>query len=122
VLTVAGAEHVHTSLSAADIALVVGGAAFCGAVLGAAGALVGAVARHPSMAIGVVVVWNLVETLITRGGTADGIGSYLPFQLVASATGLSGNVPALAGRGLLLAYLAALALAVRRWALPRDLT
>ena len=55
---------------------------FGGAVLGAAGALIGAVARHPRLATGIVVVWSISESLATRGGTRGGIGHYLPFQLV----------------------------------------
>ena len=98
------------------------GAAFAGAVFGAAGALAGAVARHPAIATGVVVVWSLAESMLTRGGTTGGVGPYLPFQLIGSLTGLSDDVPVLAAMSLLLAYLAVLALAVGRWALPRDLT
>ena len=52
----------------------------------------------------------------------EGFGPYLPFQLIGSLTGLSDDVPVLAAMSLLLAYLAVLALAVGRWALPRDLT
>lgn len=126
VLRVADADHVNAGFSAADIALTIGGAAFAGAVLGAAGALIGTVARHPTIASSAVIVWfGVAETLLTRGGTRGGIWDYLPFQLVGSAMGLTDNVhnvPVLAAMGLLLAYLAALALAVRKWALPRDLT
>jgi hypothetical protein len=122
VLTVADANHVDAGLSVADVARVVGGAAFGGAVLGAAGALAGAVARHPAIAGGAVVVWNLAETMLTRGGTTGGIGPYLPFQLIGSLTGLTDDVPALAATILLPGYVAVLALAVRKWALPRDLT
>lgn len=122
VLPFAHADHVSAGLSAADIALVVGGAAFGGAVLGAAGALLGTAARHPAIAMGGIVAWNLSEALLTKGGTRGGIGDYLPFQLVGSATGLTGHVPVLAAMGLLLAYLTACALAVRKWALARDLT
>jgi hypothetical protein len=122
VLTVADANHVDAGFSAADIARVIGGAAFGGAVLGAAGALAGAVTRHPAIASGAVVVWSVAETLLTRGGTMGGIGPYLPFQLIGSVTGLTDNVPVLAAMSLLLVYLAVLALAARKWALPRDLT
>jgi hypothetical protein len=122
VLPLAHADHVSAGLSAADIALVIGGAAFGGAVLGAAGALLGTVARHPAIAMGAIVAWNLSEALLTQGGTRGGIAHYLPFQLVGSATGLTGDVPVVAAMGLLLAYLAAFGLAVRKWALARDLT
>jgi len=122
VLTVAYANHVNAAFSAADVARVVGGAAFGGAVLGAAGALVGAVARHPAIASGAVVVWNIPETMLTRGGTTEGLGPHLPFQLIGSLTGLTDDVSVLTAMSLLLAYLAVLALAVGKWALPRDLT
>lgn len=122
VLTVAAGDRVDSGLSAGGIAVVLGGAAFGGAALGAAGALVGAVARHPGVATGVVVVWNLVESLLTKGGTRGGAGAYLPFQLVGAATGLSDDVAVLPAIAVLLVELAVLALAVRRWALPRDLT
>jgi hypothetical protein len=123
VLLVADADHVDAGLSAADVALAAGGAAFGGAVMGAAGALVGMVTRHPTLAMSAVAVWNVAESLLTaRAHSAGGIGPYLPFQLAGSVMGLSGDVPVLAAMGLLLAYLAAFSLAVRRWALPRDLT
>jgi hypothetical protein len=122
VLTVADANHVDAGVSVADVARVVVGAAFAGAVFGGAGALTGAVARHPAIATGAVVVWILAESLLTRGGTTGGIGPYLPFQLIGSLTGLTGDVPVLVAMGLLLAYLAVLALAAGKWAIPRDLT
>ena len=123
VLPVAAADHVNTGFSATDIALTIGRAAFTGAIFGAVGALLGALTRHSTFAVGAAVVWEVVETLITRGGTADGeFGRYLPIQLVGSATGLSNDVPAIAAMGILLAYLAAFGLVVRQWALPRDLT
>jgi hypothetical protein len=122
VLTVADANHVDAAVSVAGVARVVVGAGFVGAVFGGAGALAGATARHPGIATGAVVGWSLAETLLTRGGTTGGIGPYLPFQLIGSLTGLSDIVPVLAAMGLLLAYLGVLALAVGKWALPRDLT
>lgn len=122
VVPAASRHGVDTGLSVAEVANVIGGAAFCGAVLGAAGTLVGTVARHPGAALGAFVVWNLSETLLTRGGTDDGVGDWLPFQLVGAATSLSADVGALAAMAVLLAELAVLAIAVRRWALPRDLT
>jgi len=122
VLRFADADHVNAGFSAADLALTVAGAAFAGAVLGAAGALIGTVARHPTIAVSALIVWYVAENMLTRGGTRGGIWEYLPFELVGSAMGLTDNVPVLAAMGLLLVYLAALALAVRKWALPRDLT
>jgi len=122
VLLVAAGDHIDTSLAPADIALVLAGSALGGAVLGAAGALIGAVARHPGLAMGIVAVWSVSESLATQGGTRGGIGPYLPFQLVGAATSLSDGVAVLPAIGLLVVCLALMALAVRRWALPRDLT
>jgi ABC-2 type transport system permease protein len=122
VLTVADADHVDAAFSVAADARVVVGAAFAGAVFGGAGALTGAVARNPAIATGAVVVWSLAEAMLTRGGTTGGIGPYLPFQLIASLTGLTDDVPVLVAMALLLAYLAVLALAAGKWAIPRDLT
>jgi hypothetical protein len=122
VLPVAAGDHIDTGLAPADIALVLAGSALGGAILGAAGALIGAVARHPGLAMGIVVVWSVSESLATRGGTREGIWHYLPFQLIGAATSLSHHVAVLPAVGLLLVYLALMALAARRWALPRDLT
>src|SRR4051812_985187 len=122
VLPVAAGDHINTGLGAADIVLVLAGSALAGAVLGAAGALIGATARHPGLAMGIVVVWSVPESLATQGGTRGGIGHYLPFQLVGGATSLSPDVAVLPPIGLLLVALALMALAGRRWALPRDLT
>jgi hypothetical protein len=122
VLAVADADHVATGFSATDIAVAVAGAAVAGAVLGAAGALVGTVTRHPAVGVGAVIAWNFTEALMTSGGTTGGISDYLPFQLVGAALGLTDGAPVLAAMGLLLAYLALFALSVHKWALPRDLT
>jgi hypothetical protein len=72
--------------------------------------------------MGIVVVWSISESLVTRGGTRGGIAHYLPFQLLGGVTSLSDTVAVLPAIGLLLVYLTLMALAVRRWALPRDLT
>ena len=122
VLPVAAGDHIDTGYGSADIALMLAGSALGGAVLGAAGALIGAVARHPGLATGIVVVWSISESLATQGATRGGIAHHLPFELVGGATSLSGDVAVLPAIGLLLVYLALMALAVRRWALPRDLT
>jgi hypothetical protein len=113
-----GLSQADLGLSATAVAQLIGGAAFAGAVLSAAGVLVGTVTRNPTIATGGVVGLNLAETLL---GAAD-IAPYLPFRLVGSLLGMSDGVSALAALGLLLAYLAAFALSVRAWALPRDLT
>jgi hypothetical protein len=52
----------------------------------------------------------------------SGVRPYLPFSLVNSLIGASAHVPVPAAVGLLLGYLAALALLVRNWSLKRDLT
>ena len=122
VLPVAAGDHINSRLAPADIAVVLAGSALGGAVLGAAGALIGAIARHPGLAMGIVVVWSISESLATQGGTRGGIGDYLPFQLIGAATSLSHHVAVLPAIGLLLVYLALMAFAVRRWAMPRDLT
>src|SRR3954469_7824175 len=53
VLPVAAGDHINTGFTPADIVLVLAGSALGGAVLGATGALIGAVARHPGPRIGV---------------------------------------------------------------------
>ena len=50
--TAADADRRRRRLLGADVARVFAGAAFAGAVFGAAGALAGAVARHPAIASG----------------------------------------------------------------------
>jgi ABC-2 type transport system permease protein len=94
------------------------GAGFGGAVIGAAGFLLGTVTRNPTVASGAVVGWNIGESLLAVAG----IGSYLPFGLVGSLMGKPGGAPLAAALLLLPAYLAAFALFVRAWALPRDVT
>jgi hypothetical protein len=105
-------------LSAIDLARMIGGAAFGGTVMGAAGALIGTTIRNPTIASSVLPGWYVVEFLLIPAGTRP----YLPFGLVNSLMGAAGDIPILMAIGLLLGYLAALALIVRRWALPRDLT
>jgi ABC-type transport system involved in multi-copper enzyme maturation permease subunit len=100
-----------------DVARIVAGAAFGGAVMGAAGALIGTATRSPTAASSALPGWYVVELLLIP---AD-IRPYLPFSLVSSLMG-TGEVPAGVAIGLLLAFLAAAALFVREWALPRDLT
>ena len=122
----AGAD---TSLSMAEVARIVGGAATGGAVMGAAGALVGTATQSPTIASGAFFGWNVVETLLIPVDARP----YMPFGLINSLMGAggegqgqtafgAGGVALPAAIGLLLACLAALALIVRKWALPRDLT
>ena len=97
---------------------IVGGAASGGAVMAAAGVLLGAAARNPTIATSAFFVWNVVELLLIPAG----IRPSMPFGLVSSPMGGADNLLVLAAMSLLLAYLAVLALAVGKWALPRDLT
>ena len=98
---------------------IVGGAASGGAVMAAAGVLLGAAARNPTIATSAFLfVWNVLELLLIPAGDPP----VLPFGLVSSLMGGADNVLVLAAMSLLLAYLAVLALAVGKWALPRDLT
>ncbi len=122
----AGAD---TSLSMAEVARIVVGAATGGAVMGAAGALVGTATHSPTIASGAFFGWNIVETLLIPVDARP----YMPFGLINSLMGAggegqgqtafgAGGVALPAAIGLLLAYLTAGALVTRRWALPRDLT
>jgi ABC-2 type transport system permease protein len=119
-LAVAHAGDVHLGLSMPELARIVAGAGFGGAVLGAAGVLAATVARQAIMAVAAVVSLNVVESILST--TVDGSGRYLPLSLTDSVMGLNHAMPGLAAMGLLLAYLIVFALAVRAWALPRDLT
>jgi ABC-type transport system involved in multi-copper enzyme maturation permease subunit len=101
-----------------DVARLVAATAFGGAVMGAAGALIGTATRNPTVASSALPGWYVVELLLVP---AD-IRPYLPFSLVSSLMGAAGEVSAPVAIGLLLAFLAAAALFVREWALPRDVT
>lgn len=124
----AGGASLNAGFSATDVARMIGGAAAGGAVMGAAGALLGTAVPNPTIASGAFFAWNLVESLLIP---AD-IRMYLPYGLLNSlmgGTGVTksvsvdaGGLPLPAVIGLLLAYLAAGVLIVRQWALPRDLT
>jgi hypothetical protein len=116
----AGVVAAHLQASPTDIgglafAGVIGGAAFGGAVLGGFGALVGTVTREPILATVVVVVPSLIA------GPLTAVSPYLPFGLAEQLLGGADKVAAPLAMMLLLVYLAATALCVRRWALPRDL-
>jgi ABC-2 type transport system permease protein len=114
----AGHAGVHVGFSATDVARVVAGAAFGGAVMGAAGVLLGCVMRHPVIAAGAIAGWNVGESFLSTAG----IGPYLPFRLVNSLLGVGDDVSAGVAAALLLGYLTAFGLVVARWALPRDVT
>jgi ABC-2 type transport system permease protein len=105
-------------LTGGEIAGLIAGSAVAGALLSITAVLVGTAARNPTIAGGAIVVWNLGESMLHVAG----VGPYLPFGLVNTLLGAQpghARGPAIA---LLAAYAAVLALAVRRWALPRDLT
>ena len=125
----AGGGSLSAVFTAADVARLIGGAAVGGAVMGAAGALLGTATHNPTIASSAFFAWNVVETLLVPAG----IRPYMPFALVGSLMGAgsegpgqtafgAGGVALPAAIGLLLAYLTAGALVTRRWALPRDLT
>jgi hypothetical protein len=117
-LHLTAAQGAGAGPSPGTVARLVLGACAGGAVLGAAGALVGIAARNATVAGGALVGWNLGESLL---GVA-GVGPYLPFGLLSSLMGRADDLPALTAAALLLAYLTVLAGAVVAWAVPRDLT
>jgi hypothetical protein len=80
--------------------------------------LVGTAARNPTIASGAIVVWNLGESMLHVAG----VGPYLPFGLVNTLLGAEPDHAAGPAIALLAAYAAMLTLAIRHWALPRDLT
>lgn len=113
-LTIARGGGVTTT----DVLQLIGGAAVSGAMFSGAGVLLAMATRHPTIASGSIVGLSIAEGLVS----AHGRGTYLPFQLVQSLMGMRDGAPAAVALALLLAYLAALALAVSKWALPRDVT
>ncbi len=116
--TAIAAVGADAGLSAGAVAQLIAGAAAGGAIMTAAGVLLGTVTRNPSIAAVPLVVLNLGETFVSRAGA----GPYLPFRLVRELTGASGGPSALVALVLLLAYFAVFFALVRRFALPRDLT
>src|SRR5947209_5277225 len=112
------AAHLHASpthIGAQAIAGVIGGAAFGGAVLGGFGALVGTITREPIFATVAVVIPSLIAAPLPA------VNPYLPFGLAEQLLGVGHQVAAPLAMILLLAYVAAVAVVVRQWALPRDL-
>jgi ABC-type transport system involved in multi-copper enzyme maturation permease subunit len=123
VLPVAASDGVPTGLSSLDIVLVIAGTAFSSGVFGASGVLVGTITRQATSAMVSIAFVNFAEAFATGGGQhIGGVDPYLPFQLVGATTGLTHSVPPILAMVLELAYLGALALVVRLWALQRDLT
>jgi hypothetical protein len=105
-------------VTTADAVQLVGGAAAGGAVMSGAGVLLGIATRHATIASSAIVALNIGEALVS----AHGVRSYLPFHLLQSLMGMRDSAPPGAALLVLLAYLAAFALVVWKWALPRDLT
>jgi ABC-type transport system involved in multi-copper enzyme maturation permease subunit len=117
-LLVVHGQGLAIDLTGQEVAGLIAGAAVASALMSAIAVVVGTAARNPTIASGAIVVWNLGESMLH----AAGAGPYLPFGLVNTLLGVQpdhARGPAIA---LLAAYAAVLALAVRRWALPRDLT
>lgn len=122
VLPSAIGNGVDTGLAVSEILIVLGGATFTGLLMAVVGVHVATVLRGPTAAMMGIVTWSLVETLVTKGGSRDGIWDYLPFQLAGATTGLSEGPPILAAMALLALQAALFIVAVRRFALDRDLT
>jgi hypothetical protein len=116
----ASVHHVDLGLSSMETARLIAGAAFVGAVMGAAGVLAATVTREPLFSAGAIVGLNVIDTIASNA--VHGIRPYLPLDLVGSIAGVDHGLRGFPAMGLLLAYLAVLALAVRVWALRRDLT
>jgi hypothetical protein len=116
----AGVVAAHVQASPTDIgaqafAGVVSGAAFGGATLGGFGALVGTITREPILATVAVVLPTLIAAPLPA------VAPYLPFGLAEQLLGGADKVAAPLAMILLLAYVAAAAVVLRQWALPRDL-
>jgi hypothetical protein len=112
------AAHLHaspTDVGAQAIAGVIGGAAFGGAALGGFGALVGTITREPIFATVAVVIPTVIAAPLPA------LSPYLPFGLAEQLLGVAHQVAAPLAMILLLAYVAAVAVVARQWALPRDL-
>jgi ABC-type transport system involved in multi-copper enzyme maturation permease subunit len=105
-----------THIGAQAIAHVIGGAAFGGATLGGFGALLGTITREPTIALVAMVIPTLIAAPLPA------ISPYLPFGLADHLLGDGSKVAAPLAMILLLAYVAAVAVVVRQWALPRDLS
>jgi hypothetical protein len=86
-------------------------------LLSAAGVLVATAVPNPTAAGQVVVLEFVVESFIP----GDRVGRYLPFGLVDALFGSAGHLHVLPALALLIGYVGVLYLAVRRWALGRDL-
>jgi hypothetical protein len=119
-LVAADARGVPVDLEALDVAGLVGATACGAAALAAAAVLLGVVTRSSSAAVTAFVGWLMAGNLLDLAGL--GAGAYFPFGLVTALAGLGDDVAAPVAVVLLLAWLAALAVVVHRWGLPRDLT
>jgi ABC-type transport system involved in multi-copper enzyme maturation permease subunit len=112
------AEPGAVDLDAGDVAQTVAGALFGGAVLASLGALVGTVARNPTVATTAVIAPTVIEAALQR----PEIHPYLTLGLVEQVMGLGHDLAVPAAMALLVAYPLAVAAVVRFWALGRDVT
>jgi ABC-2 type transport system permease protein len=117
-LLVVHSQGFTIQLTGGEVAGLIAASAAAGLLLSAIGVLVATAARNPTIAGGAIVVWNLGESMLH----VTGVGPYLPFGLVNTLLGVQSDHARGPAIALLAAYAAVLALAVRRWALPRDLT
>jgi hypothetical protein len=105
-------------LAAVDVARVVGGALFSGAAFASLGVLIGTLTRNPTVATTAFVAPTLIEGALQLRA----IHPYTPFGLAEQLLGASHEIVVPVAMILLLAYPAAVAVAVRVWALGRDVT
>ena len=108
---------VPVGLDAVDVAGLIGATAFAASVFAAAGVLFGALTRSSSAAITATVGWLMAGNLLDVAGLD--VGAWFPFGLVLELCGVGGGTRAPVAAAVLLAWLAALVVAVRLWALPR---
>lgn len=117
-LIAASRSGITVDLGAAEVARAIGGALFAGALFAALGVLAGTLTRNPTAASIAVIAPSFVAGAVQL----PAVHPYLPLGLVEQLLGISHDVPVGLAMALLLAYPAAVAVAVRWWGLGRDLT
>jgi ABC-type transport system involved in multi-copper enzyme maturation permease subunit len=117
-LAAAHSRGLTADLGAMEIAGAIAGAALAGAAFASAAVLVATITRNPTVAALTLVVPSIVEGILQ----IDAAHPYFPFGLTAQVVGLSHAVTVPTAIAVLLAYPAACALVVHRWALDRDIT
>jgi ABC-type transport system involved in multi-copper enzyme maturation permease subunit len=117
-LTAAASNGITVDLDAAEVARLIGGSLFAGAVFGGLGVLVGILTRNPTAATIAVVAPGFVEAALNL----PSIHPYSPLGLVEQVLGLAHDVPPALAMVLVLAYPAAVGAALRWWGLRRDVT